>query len=113
MVFDEILGAANVAAGCPGMTGTLTIRYCKPTPLRTALRVEARCTDRQGRKIYTRGAIYHEGALTAEAEGVFIELVPERFMQMVSQIPAAADILEQVRADAQGLGLVPTPHPQG
>jgi len=32
---------------------------------------------------------------------------------MVSQIPAAADILEQVRADAQGLGLVPTPHPQG
>ena len=35
--FDEMLGAANIVAGNPGMTGTLTIRYRKPTPLRTDL----------------------------------------------------------------------------
>ena len=35
--FDEMLGAANMVADNPAMTGTLTIRYRKPTPLRTAL----------------------------------------------------------------------------
>src|SRR4051794_1486459 len=39
--FDEVLGVANLANGTPGMTGTLTIRYRRPTPLRGALRVEA------------------------------------------------------------------------
>jgi acyl-coenzyme A thioesterase PaaI-like protein len=109
MVFDEILGAANIAAGHPGMTGTLTIRYFKPTPLRTPLRLEARCEGQQGRKITTRGAIYHDDVLTAEAEGIFIQLIPERFMKMVSQTAEATDVLEQVRADAVRLGLAPAP----
>lgn len=84
LVFDELLGAANIAAGCPGMTGTLTIRYRKPTPLRTPLRLEARWTGREGRKITTRGAIYRDAELLAEAEGIFIELVPERFLRILS-----------------------------
>lgn len=83
MVFDELLGAANIAAGCPGMTGTLTIRYRKPTPLRTALRLEARATGREGRKIRTWGGIFREETLLAEAEGIFIELVPERFLRVI------------------------------
>jgi acyl-coenzyme A thioesterase PaaI-like protein len=83
LVFDELLGAANIAAGCPGMTGTLTIRYRRPTPLRTDLRLEARCTGRQGRKITTRGAILLGDELLAEAEGLFIELVPERFLRIL------------------------------
>ena len=33
-----------------------------------------------GRKIRTFGAIYNGDALTAEAEGIFIELVPQRFL---------------------------------
>jgi acyl-coenzyme A thioesterase PaaI-like protein len=82
MVFDEMLGAANILAGNPGMTGTLTIRYRKPTPLRTPLRLEARFVSRDGRKILTTGAIYHGDVLTAEAEGIFIELVPQRFMKI-------------------------------
>jgi acyl-coenzyme A thioesterase PaaI-like protein len=84
MVFDELLGAANIAAGCPGMTGTLTIRYRKPTPLRTELRLEARCIGRQGRKVTTWGGISRGEDLLAEAEGIFIELVPERFLQVVT-----------------------------
>ena len=83
LVFDELLGAANIAAGCPGMTGTLTVRYRKPTPLHTKLRVEARCINRQGRKISTWGGMYHGEDLLAEAEGVFIELAPERFLQIM------------------------------
>lgn len=109
MVFDEILGAANIAAGFPGMTGTLTIRYRKPTPLRAPLRVQARIEDRQGRKTITRGAIYHEDVLTAEAEGIFIQLVPERFLKIVQETTGGSDVLEQVRADAVRLGFAPPP----
>jgi acyl-coenzyme A thioesterase PaaI-like protein len=87
MVFDELLGAANIAAGCPAMTGTLTVRYRKPTPLRTHLRLEARTTGRQGRKITTWGGIYGDEELLAEAEGIFIELGPERFLEVVTARP--------------------------
>jgi hypothetical protein len=113
MVFDEVLGVANIAAGRPCMTGTLTIRYLKPTPLRTTLRVEAHCTDQHGRKMYTRGGIYNGDVLTAEAEGVFIQLVPERFLEMVSHMAIPAEILEQVRADARILEQAPASPPEG
>ena len=83
MVFDELLGAANIAAGCPGMTGTLTIRYRKPTPLRAPLRLEARVEGREGRKIRTWGGMFQGDVLLAEAEGIFIELVPERFLRVI------------------------------
>jgi len=104
MVFDEMLGAANIMAGSPGMTGTLTIRYRRPTPLRTPLRLEARFVERDGRKIHTWGAMYHGDVLTAEAEGIFIELVPERFLSIVREHSDSPEAVEQVRADARRLG---------
>ncbi|HUC38363.1 MAG TPA: PaaI family thioesterase [Acidimicrobiales bacterium] len=100
LVFDEILGAANIAAGFPAMTGTLKIVYRKPTPLRTPLRVEARCEGRSGRKVISRGAIYHDDLLTAEAEGIFVQLLPERFAQMLP----SAQLVEEVRSSAARLG---------
>ena len=54
-LFDEVLGAANIVAEHPAMTGTLTIRYRKPTPLNTDLRVEARFVRQDGRKIHAWG----------------------------------------------------------
>ena len=118
MVFDEMLGAANILAGQPGMTGTLTIRYRKPTPLRTPLRLEARFVRRDGRKILTTGTIHHGDLLTAEAEGIFIELVPSRFLSIVAENTDSPEALAQVRADASRLGLIgdpppPTPGPSG
>lgn len=104
MVFDEMLGAANIMAGNPGMTGTLTITYRKPTPLRTPLRLEARFTGREGRKIRTYGAIFNGETLTAEAEGIFIELVPQRFLAFVTENSDSPEAVEQVRADARRLG---------
>jgi acyl-coenzyme A thioesterase PaaI-like protein len=104
MVFDEMLGAANIMAGSPGMTGTLTIKYRKPTPLRAPLRLEARFMGREGRKIRTYGAIFHGDTLTAEAEGIFIELVPQRFLAFVTEHSDSPEAVEQVRADARRLG---------
>ncbi|MGD0378834.1 MAG: PaaI family thioesterase [Acidimicrobiales bacterium] len=111
MVFDEMLGAANIMAGSPGMTGTLTIKYRKPTPLRTPLRLEARFMERDGRKIRTYGAIYNGDTLTAEAEGIFIELVPQRFLAFVTENSDSPEAVEQVRADARRLGFIEADRP--
>ncbi len=83
--FDEILGAANMVAGSPGMTGTLTVRYRKPTPLRTDLRLEARFLERDGRKIRTWAGMYHGDVLTAEADGLFIEVLPRQMLAIAEQ----------------------------
>ena len=84
------------------MTGTLTIRYRKPTPLRTALRIEARCIDRQRRKVHTWGGIYNGDELTAEAEGIFIVVGPKRMVAIAEANPDTADpeMLAAMRAEA-------------
>jgi acyl-coenzyme A thioesterase PaaI-like protein len=77
--FDEILGFASSLSGEPGMTGTLTVRYRRPTPLHTELRLEGRFERKEGRKIYTAGEIRAGSELTAEAEGLFIAVDREKF----------------------------------
>jgi acyl-coenzyme A thioesterase PaaI-like protein len=70
--FDEVLGYVQSLSGHPGMTGTLTVRYRKPTPLHTPLLFEAEFVRIEGRKIFTRATLSAEGVLRAEAEGIFI-----------------------------------------
>jgi hypothetical protein len=66
------------------MTGTLTVRYRKPTPLLAPLDIVARHTGTEGRKIFTWGGLYHDGELTAEAEGIFIEVKPGRMLDIAT-----------------------------
>jgi acyl-coenzyme A thioesterase PaaI-like protein len=76
LTFDEILGMANIASGHPGMTGTLKIRYLRPTPLHTEVVLEG-WTDRvEGRRIVAKGTMTVDGELTAEAEGLFVRIDP-------------------------------------
>ncbi len=77
--FDEVLGFAQSLTGNPGMTGTLTIRYRKPTPLHTQLRFEARVVRTAGRKIFTEARLLAGELLTAEAEGIFVSIDRSRF----------------------------------
>jgi acyl-coenzyme A thioesterase PaaI-like protein len=86
LVFDELLGAANISVNSPGMTGTLTVRYRKPTPILTDLRLVARFEGRDGRKIRTWGGMYHGDELTAEAEAIFIELLADRFFAKMAKV---------------------------
>jgi len=104
--FDEIMGAANMVAGHPAMTGTLTIRYRKPTPLCTDLRIEARCLGHEGRKVRTWAGMYDGDLLTAEAEGVFIEADPARFLAMAEENADRSDptTVEIMRAEAARAG---------
>jgi acyl-coenzyme A thioesterase PaaI-like protein len=69
---DELLGSTNLVHQVGGMTGTLTVRYRAPTPILREIELEGWLTRVDGRKVYTRGEMRHEGRITAEAEGVFI-----------------------------------------
>ena len=83
--FDEVLGMAQSLGGRPGMTGTLTVRYRRPTPLHTDLRFDAALDRTEGRKIFTSGRLYNAATdeLTAEAEAIFVSVdfskIAERF----------------------------------
>lgn len=77
LAFDEALGMANIASEHPGMTGKLTIRYLRPTPLHRPAVLRA-VTDRvDGRRIVARGELEVDGTRTAEAHGLFVALGPE------------------------------------
>ncbi|MFC7448457.1 PaaI family thioesterase [Rhodococcus daqingensis] len=71
LVLDQVLGAAAEAAGAPGMTGTLTLRYRRPTPL-GALHAEARIDRVEGVKTIVTGHLSGPDGVCVEAEGVFI-----------------------------------------
>ena len=90
-LFDELLGMANIIVGQAGMTGTLKVRYRRPTPLLAPLELVSRFTGRDGRKIFTWGGIYYQGELTAEADGIFIEVLPGQMLGIVSGNADAAE----------------------
>jgi hypothetical protein len=85
------MGAANIITENPGMTGTLTVRYRRPTPLLAPLDMVARFTGTERRKIFTWAGIYHDGALTAEAEGIFVKMDPDRLLEIANAGGRAAD----------------------
>ena len=80
--FDEVLGATQSLSGAPGMTGRLTINYRSPTPLHTELHFIGVLTKVEGRKIFTEGQLFAGDRLCAEAEGLFISINPEKFIEL-------------------------------
>ena len=76
-VMDELLGAVNVVNDLGAMTGTLTVRYRRPTPLFEEVRMEGRTGEARGRKVFAQGEIWHGDTLLAEAEGVFIKVADD------------------------------------
>ena len=74
LIFDEVLGNTNYALGMGAMTGTLSIRYQRPTPLDRELELAGWLDRVEGRKIFTRGTISVDGEVTASAEGVFLQV---------------------------------------
>jgi acyl-coenzyme A thioesterase PaaI-like protein len=79
LIFDELLGAVSSAHGHGGYTGTLTIRYEKPTPIDREIVVESRVDHIEGRKIFAEGTITHDGTVTARAQAIFIRPAQSSF----------------------------------
>jgi acyl-coenzyme A thioesterase PaaI-like protein len=71
LILDQLLGEAAGAGGKPGMTGTLTLRYRRGTPLGD-LHAEAAIDRVEGIKTFAIGSISDTDGTTVEAEGVFI-----------------------------------------
>ena len=74
LLFDDILGIALVANDCGAMTGTLTVRYEAPTPIRTELLWVGRLETVEERRVVASGELWAQGVRTATAEGVFIRV---------------------------------------
>ncbi len=89
--FDEVLGFAQSLTGNPGMTASLTVRYRRPTPLARELDFVGRVDRVDGRKIFTNADVRCDGEVTAEAEGLFVSVDPERFAAMVASTRARMD----------------------
>lgn len=75
-IFDELLGFAQTLSGKTGMTGKLTTRFRSPTPLHTSLTLVGTFDRMDGRCIQTTGKLYAGDQLTADAQGLFVQLEP-------------------------------------
>lgn len=72
LLLDHLLGeAATAGLKEAKFTGTITVRYLRPTPL-GRLRAEAWVDRVEGHKTYASGVIGDVDGPTVEAEGVFI-----------------------------------------
>lgn len=83
--FDEVLGAAQSLNGSGGMTAYLNVSYRSPTPLHTKVHFVGELERTEGRKIFTKGTLWHGETLCAEAEGLFIAVDFQRFAEMRSK----------------------------
>lgn len=81
-LFDEFLGVGQRLTEQPGVTGTLTVKYRRPTPLDTELRLVGRVAKVEGRKNILVGEMWAGDTLTATCEGLFIHIPTEAFLQL-------------------------------
>lgn len=85
LLLDQVMGHAVAAAGHPGVTGRLEVRYRATVPLGEPLRVEARLVDVLGVRAAVRGSISLETApdvALVEAEGRFVALRPDQVARL-------------------------------
>jgi len=75
-LFDQLLGYANVMNGIAAFTGSLSVRFHRPTPLGVELAFEVPPATVEGRKAITRARLRVGEVVTAEAEGLFVSPKP-------------------------------------
>jgi acyl-coenzyme A thioesterase PaaI-like protein len=78
-VFDHVLGVVCATSGMATMTGTLTTRYRRPTPLHRRLVCRGKLDRVEGRKVFCSGVLEGDEGVVAEAEGVFIRVDADRY----------------------------------
>jgi acyl-coenzyme A thioesterase PaaI-like protein len=81
--FDQMFGYVGVLRRVPAITGSLTIRYRKPTPIGVELRFEATVDRVEGRKSFVSGRCLANGEVTADAEALFVLIDGDWFRQLM------------------------------
>lgn len=76
-IFDEVLGSLSGGLDrAPSRTAYLKTDFRAITPINETLRVVARVEKIEGRKRFLHGEIWHGDVLCAEANALFVELLP-------------------------------------
>jgi acyl-coenzyme A thioesterase PaaI-like protein len=78
--FDGLLGRTVISSGHLAVTRSLAVRFLRPTPLNTTLRVEATAGDLSGRDISVSGQLWHGTKVTCEADAVFTTVAPAPYV---------------------------------
>ena len=86
-MFDMVLGAATSVAKLAGLTGTLTVRYRRPTPIDREIRYEAWVERAEERKVFVAGVSTCDGEVLAEGEAIFVRVDTRRYDE--PEAPAA------------------------
>lgn len=70
---DEVMAwSAMLVEGVAVVTGTLDLRYPKPTPDAGPLHLTGTVDERRGNRLFLRGELRHGSTKTASATGMFI-----------------------------------------
>jgi acyl-coenzyme A thioesterase PaaI-like protein len=77
-MFDMVLGAAASFAQRATLTGTLTVRYRRPTPLGVPIRYDAWIDRVEPRTLITKGTSSNGNDLLAEGEAIFVSVERDR-----------------------------------
>jgi acyl-coenzyme A thioesterase PaaI-like protein len=78
-VLDHVLGVVSSTSGVATMTGTLTTRYRRPTPLGRRLICRGTLDRIERRKVLCSAVLEADDGVTAEAEGIYIRVDPDRY----------------------------------
>ena len=78
-VLDHIMGMTHVRTGHPGMTGGLSVRYLKPTPLNQLIEISAEATELDDKRTEVKAEMRFGETTTATAEAIFVRVDREKF----------------------------------
>jgi acyl-coenzyme A thioesterase PaaI-like protein len=76
LAFDELMGRLANTGRAPSRTAYLHVNYRSVTPIEKRLLIEAQFTSEEGRKRILSGSIRDGGTVCADAEGLFVTLLP-------------------------------------
>ena len=78
-VLDHLMGMTHVRTGHPGMTGGLSVRYLKPTPLNQVIEVSAEATELDEKRTAVKAVMRSGETTTATAEAIFVRVDRAKF----------------------------------
>jgi acyl-coenzyme A thioesterase PaaI-like protein len=78
-VLDHLMGMTHVRTGYPGMTGGLSVRYLKPTPLNQVIQVSAEAREIDDKRTEVKAAMRCGDTTTATAEAIFVRVDRAKF----------------------------------
>ena len=81
-VFDQLFGSVMIGSEQPAMTGELSVRYDRPTPLNVELLLEGQIVGQEGKRVFCKGTLSAEGKVLANADCTMVLINNERLQKI-------------------------------